>query len=125
MKTLKTAGAALIVLLAIIGLVSLISYFLGSKSGISPDIAPFEKEIIMLRREVDSLQVVVERLQTDGKVYEDRIDSLNSQFSILNSQLHENRQNHENAIVRIDGMSADDLFRFFTDYLSSNEGVGN
>jgi len=114
MNTIKNAGTALLCLLAIIGLVAIVMYFAGGK----PDISPYERENIILKREADSLQNIVRWLKLESTAHYTLIDSLYSSLDSLNSLQSLNRLKHENEIARIIAIDdGDELYRLFTEYI--------
>ena len=79
--------------------------------------ADYESENAILRRQCDSLQNVVNRLQNVTNLHLATIDSLKSLLTKNTHQTNENRISHEKEIVRISAMPADSLFLFFTEYV--------
>jgi len=104
----------LLLLVVAVGIVLLIS--ISGKSNYD-SISPFEAANAILRSECDSLKVVVDRLHDERETYYAVIDSLYTRINQNASEINQNRTHYENEIVRIDGMSPDSLFRFFTEYI--------
>ena len=114
MKAIKNAGTVLLCLLAVIGLVAIVMYFAGGK----PDISPYERKIIILEREADSLQNIVRWQEMESKALYIQIDSLKSSSDSLKSLQSLNRLKHENEIARIMAIDdGDELYRLFTEYI--------
>ena len=97
--------------------VGVLAYYLGMKNTTFVNMTPYETANAVLRRECDSLQIVVVRLQEERQMQISTIDSLQRSIHQNTVQIHENRKEYENELVRVGNLSDDELFRFFTDYI--------
>ena len=117
MKTLKFIGAMIVMSLAIIGIVSVVMFFVKENP---TDTTPYEKENIILRKECDSLQIIVTGLQTDRKHHFAAIDSLKNVIHQNTLKINENRKKYEEDIARLFNFSDNEHLQFFSKYLESN-----
>jgi CO dehydrogenase/acetyl-CoA synthase beta subunit len=107
----------LIIWLSVIVVLAYLVGVLSVNRVVIDDIRYRERENTVLKRECDSLRVVADSLTAVIKTHKAVVDSLERSLNQNENQINENRSAYEKDVIRIDSLSDDDLYRFFTEFL--------